>query len=181
LQRAEQQEAPAARRAKRAEPWKCDVCTTVNRPRLEQCQLCGRDRGASLAAPEPGGGVWPGCHCHFIGSLCLGVCMHGGPIIRPADAEAEKPKPRLSKGVLDVLVLEAKGLKSMDFFGKNDPYCTVRAGGKTVRSSTIEGGGADPKVTANLDQRLASRGCGGSCCLLGCGRCGACGWTRREI
>eukprot|EP01047_Picozoa_sp_COSAG01_P091969 COSAG01_NODE_23441_length_815_cov_1.082402_2_plen_31_part_01 len=31
MQRAEQQEAPAARRAKRAEPWKCDVCTTVNR------------------------------------------------------------------------------------------------------------------------------------------------------
>jgi hypothetical protein len=27
----------------------------------------------------------PGFHCHFIGSLCLGVCMHCGPISCPCD------------------------------------------------------------------------------------------------
>lgn len=93
-------------------PWKCDVCTTMNRAKANNCQLCGRDKGASLAQPE---------------------------------VEIEQPKPRLSKGILDVMVLEASGLKSMDFFGKNDPYCTIKVGGVTKRCSTIEDGGADPR------------------------------------
>ena len=111
LRKAEKQEKKKAA-GEPTEPWKCDVCTTVNRSSAAKCQLCGRDRGASLAAP--------------------------------AEPEPEPPKPMLSKGVLEVMVLEAKGLKAMDFFGKNDVYCSVKVGGTTQRSSTIEDGGADP-------------------------------------
>jgi Ca2+-binding EF-hand superfamily protein len=110
LAKAEKQEKKKAK-GEDAAPWKCDVCTTMNRPRANNCQLCGRDKGASLAQPEP---------------------------------EIEKPKPRLSKGILNIRVIEAFDLKSMDFFGKNDPYCTIKVGGVTKRCTTIEGGGADP-------------------------------------
>jgi hypothetical protein len=41
--------------------------------------------------------------------------------------EAAAPEPKLSRGTFEVTILEAKDLKKMDFFGQNDPYCTIKA------------------------------------------------------
>merc|ERR1712146_158333 len=47
-------------------------------------------------------------------------------------------------GTLNIQVVSGKGLKSMETFGKNDPYCVVKIGDKTKRTKTHKNGGANP-------------------------------------
>eukprot|EP01052_Picozoa_sp_SAG31_P014878 SAG31_NODE_939_length_10873_cov_5.403843_9_plen_354_part_00 len=60
------------------------------------------------------------------------------------DAEMALGRPPTPLGALEVVVLEARKLKKMDTFGKNDPYCIVSVNGERRRTSTIDGGGANP-------------------------------------
>ena len=60
------------------------------------------------------------------------------------NAETALGRPATPVGILEVTLLEAKDLKRMDRFGKNDPYVVISVSGETRRSSTIDGGGQNP-------------------------------------
>jgi hypothetical protein len=60
------------------------------------------------------------------------------------NAEMALGRPPTPRGALKVTVIEAKGLKKMDTFGKNDPYCIVAINGESRRTKTVDGGGAAP-------------------------------------
>ena len=53
-----------------------------------------------------------------------------------------------------VTIMDAEGLKKMDIFGKNDPYCTVTILGKTRRTSTVWKGGAAPLWNDGLGEQM---------------------------
>lgn len=55
-------------------------------------------------------------------------------------AETAKPVERR----LEITIVNAEHLPSMDMFSENDVYCTVQVGDDVLRTSTIEDGGADP-------------------------------------
>ena len=62
-------------------------------------------------------------------------------------------------GSLTVKVIEATDLKQMDSVGKNDAYCSVTVGGKTLRTSTIDGksygkGRKDPRWNEGAGEEL---------------------------
>eukprot|EP01052_Picozoa_sp_SAG31_P004376 SAG31_NODE_181_length_21114_cov_99.705211_2_plen_1026_part_00 len=104
---------PEAAKALSKEPWKCSICTTMNRRSAESCQLCGRTRRDEESQPEP------------------------------EPEKAPEPVARLTKGtVLEILVVEAKELKSMDWLGKNDPYVKIKVGDAELQTSVLEGAGA---------------------------------------
>lgn len=63
------------------------------------------------------------------------------PALQELEGLARPPTPH---GNLEVTVIEAKDLKKMDTFGRNDPYVVVTVEGLTRRTSTIDGGGAKP-------------------------------------
>ena len=60
------------------------------------------------------------------------------------DAEKALGRPPTPCGALKIVVLEARELKKMDTFGKNDPYCILTVNGEKRRTSTIDGGGTTP-------------------------------------
>ena len=45
---------------------------------------------------------------------------------------------------LEITIINAEHLPSMDMFSENDVYCTVQVGDDVLRTSTIDDGGADP-------------------------------------
>ncbi|EPZ32192.1 C2-domain-containing protein [Rozella allomycis CSF55] len=47
-------------------------------------------------------------------------------------------------GKLGVVIMEGKGLKDKDVFGKMDPYINLRIGSQKWRSKTVTGGGKNP-------------------------------------
>jgi Ca2+-dependent lipid-binding protein len=53
-------------------------------------------------------------------------------------------RPATPHGLLEVTLVEARDLKKMDLLGKNDPYVVITVEGRTMRSTTIDGGGAKP-------------------------------------
>ena len=53
-------------------------------------------------------------------------------------------RPATPQGMLEVTLVEARDLKKMDMLGKNDPYVVFTVQGRTMRSTTIDGGGAKP-------------------------------------
>eukprot|EP00798_Chlamydomonas_sp_ICE-L_P016210 gene16210-22374_t len=50
----------------------------------------------------------------------------------------------LEAGTVKVTFEFGKGLKDKDIFGKMDPYCVLKCGGTTLRTSTAKRGGQDP-------------------------------------
>ena len=50
----------------------------------------------------------------------------------------------LEAGILSVTVNFANNLKNHDFLSKQDPYCILRCGGQTVRTSTAHAAGSSP-------------------------------------
>ena len=47
-------------------------------------------------------------------------------------------------GLLAVTIIEARGLPSMDLFGKNDVFCVATLGEMKEHTQTVDGGGAAP-------------------------------------
>ena len=46
---------------------------------------------------------------------------------------------------LTVTILQGKGLKAQDTFGKNDDFCTIEVGKQKKKTKTLDGAGANPK------------------------------------
>ncbi|URE17989.1 C2 domain-containing protein [Musa troglodytarum] len=49
------------------------------------------------------------------------------------------------RGTLEVLLVSAKGLEDVDFFGKMDPYAVLMYRSQEQKSSTASGAGSDPE------------------------------------
>ena len=63
------------------------------------------------------------------------------PELQEYDGSVRPPTPQ---GLLEVTLVEARDLKKMDLLGKNDPYVVITVEGRTMRSTTIDGGGSKP-------------------------------------
>ncbi|KAH7283134.1 hypothetical protein KP509_35G063200 [Ceratopteris richardii] len=48
------------------------------------------------------------------------------------------------RGTLEVHLHGGKGIKNVEFFGKNDPYAIISYKTQDQKSKTLEGGGSDP-------------------------------------
>ena len=97
LRKAEKQE-KKKKAGEPTEPWKCDVCTTVNRSSAAKCQLCGRkdnedamllcdgcDRGFHTTCLEPPLASIPEGEWHCAGC----VAWRSAPKVRLAEDEAK--------------------------------------------------------------------------------------------
>ncbi|PKA51955.1 Elicitor-responsive protein 1 [Apostasia shenzhenica] len=51
----------------------------------------------------------------------------------------------MGKGILEVKLFDAKGLKDTDFFGKSDPYVIMQYRNQERKSSVARGQGSNPK------------------------------------
>uniref|UniRef100_A0A7N0V484 C2 domain-containing protein n=1 Tax=Kalanchoe fedtschenkoi TaxID=63787 RepID=A0A7N0V484_KALFE len=56
----------------------------------------------------------------------------------------------MATGILEVHLVDAKGLKNTDSLGKSDPYVVVKYGGHERKSSVARGAGKAPKWNERL-------------------------------
>ncbi|GAB4820245.1 hypothetical protein N2152v2_007291 [Parachlorella kessleri] len=50
----------------------------------------------------------------------------------------------MATGDLEVMVLQGQGLKDIESFGKQDPYCTLELSGQKFKTKTKTDGGKNP-------------------------------------
>ncbi|URE47194.1 C2 domain [Musa troglodytarum] len=55
-----------------------------------------------------------------------------------------RKKAEMAKGILEVLLIDAKGLKNTDLIGKIDPYVVIQYRGQERKSKTARGQGSNP-------------------------------------
>ena len=76
------------------------------------------------------------------GRLVVNIACESEP--EPEPEEDENEAAIVATRRLEVTVVKARDLPSMDMFSDNDVYCTVQVGGELRRTTTIDDGGADP-------------------------------------
>ena len=74
----------------------------------------------------------------------------------PVDIEFDL-SAKFNSGILQIDVLEAKGLKSVDTNGLSDPYCIIRLNGNRIFKSKVQKATLNPVFNENLSTPIKSR------------------------
>ncbi len=128
-------------------------------------QLCDVLYGALVETARGQAAAVPSCIPHIYGDRMV-VCFGSHPVAAGAPASTRASALALR---LAVTVVQAAGLEQMDTLGKNDPFVEVAFGDKSVRTTTIDGGGSeatwgvplvdqDETPLADQDEIVVSRG-----------------------